>query len=198
MPVAVEASVEPPFGEVERLGGVFAGCVARGALVEGHHDVGPDGAFGIDDVFGGEEVLRAVDVGTEITPLLLELAARGEGEDLKAAAVGEHGSVPGGEAMDASGAFEDLHAGPQVEVVCIGQYDLSMSFVADVPVEDSLDGSGGAYGHEDRGPDRSVIGLEFTGAGLRGGVFLLEGKFHTHLFGKNTENLWNNLEKRVK
>ena len=66
--IAVEAAVEPTLGEVERLGGVFAQGRRPGALVEGHHDVGADRAFGIDNAFGGEEVLRAVDVRSEMAP----------------------------------------------------------------------------------------------------------------------------------
>ena len=68
--------------------------------------------------------------------------------------------------MDASGAFEDLHAGPQVEVIGICQDDLRAGFVSDVPVEDSLDGGGRTHGHEDRGLDRSVIGQDLRGPGL--------------------------------
>jgi len=88
--ILVETPVEPPLREAERLGGVFARGVARGAFVEGHHNVGSDRALGVDDAFGREEVLRAVDVRPEMASLLFQLAARGQRKDLKAAAVGEH------------------------------------------------------------------------------------------------------------
>ena len=53
--ILVETAVEPPLREAERLGGVFARGVARGAFVEGHHNVGSDRALGVDDAFGREE-----------------------------------------------------------------------------------------------------------------------------------------------
>ena len=66
--VSFETAVEPPLGERQRLGGVFARCVAGRALVESHHDVGADRPLGVDHAFGREEVLRAVDVRTEMAP----------------------------------------------------------------------------------------------------------------------------------
>ena len=187
--ILVETAVEPPLREAERLGGVFARGVARGAFVEGHHNVGSDRALGVDDAFGREEVLRAVDVRPEMASLLFQLAARGQRKDLKAAAVGEHRAFPGREAVHAAGAFEDLRAGAQVEVIGVCQDDLRAGFVAHVAVENALHRRGRAHGHEDRGADDAVIRMQFARAGVRRRVFMLQGEFHTHIFGKNTQNI---------
>ena len=178
--VAVEAAFEPALGERQRLGGVVARRVARRALVEGHHDVGADGALGVDDALGGEQVLRAVDVRAEVAPLLAQLAAGGQREDLEAAAVGEHRPLPGREAVHAARLFDNLHAGTQVEVVGVGQNNLGVSLVAHIAVEEPLDGGGRTDGHENRRANHAVVGRELAGTGPRSGVPVLKGKLHAH------------------
>lgn len=54
---AFEAAFQPALGEKQRL---HSRAASRRVLVECHHDIGSDGALGVDDVFGGEEVARAV------------------------------------------------------------------------------------------------------------------------------------------
>ena len=171
--VAVETALQPPLGERQRLGGVFARCVARRALVEGHHDVGADRALGVHHAFGGEEVFRSVDVRTEVTPLLLELAACRKREDLKSAAVSQHRAFPCRETVHAAGLFDDLHAGPHVEVVGVGQNDLRTGFVAHVAVENALDRRRRAHGHENRGADDAVVGRQLACAGFGRRILML-------------------------
>ena len=77
------------------------GRVARRALVEGHRDVGAQVLLDLHRALGREQVLAAVDVAPEAHALLVELAQRGEREDLVAAAVGEERPVPAGEAVEA-------------------------------------------------------------------------------------------------
>ena len=179
--VLLEAAVEPPLGQGERLGGVVARRVARRALVEGHHDVGADHALGVDDALGGEQVLRPVDVGAEVAPLLLQFAARREREDLESAAVGEHGPLPGREAVHAPGPLDDLHARTHVEMVGVGQDDLRAGLLLHVAVEEPLDRGGRAHGHEDRGAHRAVVGGELAGARPRRRILVLQGECHTHI-----------------
>ena len=180
--VTVETAVEPAFGQGERLGGIIARRVARRALVESHHDVGADRTLRVDHAFGREQMARTVDMGLEMTPLLLKFAAARQREDLKAAAVGEHRPVPGREAVHAARPLENIHTGTQIKVVGVGQDDLGPGFVAHVAVEDTLDGRRRTYGHEDRGLHHAVIGLQFTRPRLRRRVFMLERKFHRCLY----------------
>ncbi len=178
--VTVEATVEPPLGEVERTGGILAGSVAGRALVERHHDVGADGTLGVDDALGSEQMPGPVDMRPEVAPLLLELTACGERKDLEPAAVGEHGPLPGGETVDAPGLLDDGHAGPEVKMVGIGENDLRLGLVADVAVEKPLDRGGRADGHEDGRADDPVVGAQHPGAGLRSRVPVFEREIHVH------------------
>ena len=91
--------------------------------------------------------------------------------------------------MHAAGAFEDLRAGTQVEVVGVGQDDLGPGFVAHVAVENTFHRRGRAHGHEDRGADDAVIRMQFARAGVRRRVFMLQDEFHSDIFGKNTQNI---------
>ena len=91
--------------------------------------------------------------------------------------------------MHAPRVFDDLHAGPHVEVVGVRQDDLRPGLVAHVAVENALHRRGRAHGHEDRGADDAVVGLQLSRAGVRRRVFMLQGEFHTHIFGKNTQNI---------
>ena len=104
--------------------------------------------------------------------LLFQLAARGQRKDLKAAAVGEHRAFPGREAVHAAGAFEDLHAGAQVEVIGVCQDDLRAGFVAHVAVENALHRRGRAHGHEDRGADDAVIRMQFAARRATKGLYV--------------------------
>ena len=58
------------------------------------------------------------------TPFLAHLADRREREDLKAAGVGEHGAVPGHEAMHAAELLEQIDARPQHQVIGVVEDDL--------------------------------------------------------------------------
>ena len=111
------AAVEPVMCECEALLGVVVGGCARGAFVEGHYDVGTDAALDVDDLLGGEEMFRAVDMAAELTSLLAQLADAREREDLEAAAIGEHGAVEAVELVQAAGSLQHAGAGAQVEVV---------------------------------------------------------------------------------
>ena len=82
---------------VHRLPG---GGIGR-AFVERHDDVRAEVLLDLDRTLGREEVRRAVEVALETHALLAEVAQAGEAEDLVAAAVGEEGTVPAREAVEA-------------------------------------------------------------------------------------------------
>ena len=73
-----DTSFEPALGEAQRLFGIAVVRIAGTALVQRHHDVGPDDALGIDIVFGREDVPRPVDVRLEDTTFFREFPALGE------------------------------------------------------------------------------------------------------------------------
>jgi len=77
---------------------------------------------------------------------------------LVAAAVGEDGPVPAVEAVQAAGAFQHFGARTQVEMVGIAQDDLRLYIVGQLPLRYGFYAAGGAYGHENRGEDLTVVG----------------------------------------
>ena len=56
----------PGVGEGHGVAGALPACGGLDALVEDHHDVGAEGDLDGHGVFGGEEVLAAVEVGAEL------------------------------------------------------------------------------------------------------------------------------------
>lgn len=165
-----DAALQPAVSEVHATLGVLAGGGVGGALVEGHDDIGTDGALDAEAALRTEQVLAAVDVTGEGGALLGDLAAVGEAVDLVAAAVSQEGAVPLHELVESAGGFHYLHAGAEVEVVGVAENDLCPHLFPELPLVDALDGTQGAYGHEDGRLDSAVIGSEQAGAGVGGGV----------------------------
>ena len=77
------------------------------AFVERHHDICADGALDVDRLLGREEMLGAVDVGSEGDALFGDFPFIGQGVHLIAAGIGEDGAVPVDELVQAAGTFED-------------------------------------------------------------------------------------------
>ena len=82
---ALEAPVEPSLSHQEALFGVLIVALSGRALVEGHNDVGSDDALCIYHVLRREDMLRTVDVGTELTSFFAQLADTRQRENLEAA-----------------------------------------------------------------------------------------------------------------
>ena len=113
----LHATVEPAVRAFHRLLGVAVVCRAWRAFVEGHHDVGPDAALDVHHPFRREQMLRAVDVGTELHPLFLHLTDPRQREHLEAAAVGEDGTLPSVEAMQAAHRLQHVESGTEVQMI---------------------------------------------------------------------------------
>ena len=96
-------------------------------------------------------MLRAVDVAAESHSFFLELAYAAEREHLEAAAVGENGFLPAVEAVQAAGLLDDVHAGAEIQVIGIAEYDLRLDVVAQLVHVYAFYGADSAYRHEYRG-----------------------------------------------
>ena len=59
---SLDAPVQPPLGEHQRVACILVVALSRRTFVECHHDVCPYGALCVHDILWGEDVLRAVDV----------------------------------------------------------------------------------------------------------------------------------------
>jgi hypothetical protein len=114
--------------------------------------------------FGREEVGGPVDVALEADALFVQLPQRGEGEDLVPAAVGEEGSFPPREPVEAAEPGDERVAGPEHQVVRVREQD-PRADLAQVAVQHRLDGARRAHRHEDGGLHLAVRGREPPGAG---------------------------------
>ena len=92
---------------------------------------------------------------SELRALLVDRPARGQAEDLIAAAVGQDRFRPADEPVQAAAARDQIVAGPQVQVIGVAQQDLgARSF--DIAVRDAFDGALRADRHERRRVDVAV------------------------------------------
>ena len=172
-----QGALGPAVGEVH--GGLGGGVVGGGgdALVEHHHDVAADGALHGDAGFGREVVEFAVHVAAKLGALFGHNAGVGQGKNLKAAGIREHGPVPTHETVDAAELLKHLGSGAEEEVVGVGQQDLGADLAEAGGVHVFHRGLG-ADRHEDRGSHLAVEGLKTggAGAGAGGGFFELKGE----------------------
>ncbi len=74
--------------------------------------------------------------------------------------------------MQAAGLAQYFSARTQIQVICIAQYDLCAYVVAQFAGMHTLDTAQGAYGHEYRSLNLTVVGSDNTGTGsaARAGV----------------------------
>ena len=153
--VAARLQVEEPLAraaaparrQLHRTPGLVPRHRIRGALVEGHGDVGSQAGLNLRGPLGGQQVPGPVHVGAEAGALLADRAAPPQAEHLVAAAVGQQRSRPAGEAVQAAGVGNQRVARPQEQVVRVGEDDLRPQ-VEEVAVGDRLDRAAGADRHE--------------------------------------------------
>ena len=117
------APLEPQDRPVERRACRRPVRLSGWALVEGHHDVGPQDCLDLHDPLGRQEVPRSVDVALEGDAVVFHPIDASERKHLKSARVGEDRSVPVHEPMQSSDFLHYLDAGTQVQVVGVRQND---------------------------------------------------------------------------
>ncbi len=161
----VLASFSPAGGKRGGIFGVFALAGIGRAFVEKHRDVRAEDRLDFHALLGAEHHAGAVEVALELHAFFGDLANFGKGPDLEAAGIGEHGTVPGGEGVEAAELFDDFSAGAEPEVVGVSEDDLSIHHDEVIGME-GFDGTLSADGHKDWGFDHSVWSGEATAAGL--------------------------------
>ena len=125
---------------------------------------------------GGELVGVAVEVGLEGDAVFGDFAEVREAEDLETAGIGEDGPGPGHEAVQAAELTDEFVAGAEEEVVSVAEDDRGAQVFPKVALSEAFDGALSADGHEDRGGDIAVFGVQDAGAGPGEGAFGLEFK----------------------
>ena len=150
------------------------------ALVERHGNGGREVRLDLHTFFRPHEDALAVDMGLEVDPLLFDFPQSCEGKDLKPAAIGEDGAIPVHEFMESPHIVNEVVARSDMEVVGIGQFDLT----ADLPqfhrIHAAFDCGAGPDVHKHGCLDISVDGMQ--NASSRSPVLLQQFKFFLHGF----------------
>ena len=142
------------------LGGDVAGGVVGRAFVELHDDVAVEHLLDLHADFGREEQFVAIHRRGKTHAFLADLAALAVGAaerpHLEATAVGQHGLVPGLEAVQATELLEHVEPGAHPQVEGVAQDDLGAHLFQGAG-HHALDGAIGAHGHEHRGLHDAVV-----------------------------------------
>ena len=124
----------------------------------------------LHDRFGREAMGAAVDVAAEGHAVVIQHAGVGQAEHLIAAGIGQDGTVPGHEVVQTAHLLHQTVAGPQVEMIGVGEDELGLQFVQVAGLQ-RLDVGQGAHrregGHVDGAVGR-MIGAKTRCAALFG------------------------------
>ena len=136
----------------------------RRAFVEHHLDVGAEQALHLDGALGREQMRCAVDMRLEGDAVLLDTAELRQRHDLIAAEVGEDRSVPAHEAVQPAKLGDALGAGPQHQMIGVGEDDVGAGGAHRLR-QHGLDGGRGADRHEGRRADDPARRRDLAEAG---------------------------------
>jgi len=118
--------------------------------------VGAQGLLDLDRQLRGQEMLgSAVQRRAESDTLLIDLAERGQAEDLVAAGVGQDRSGPRHEAVEAAERLDETVTRTQDEVVGVGEDDLGPD-LGEVGGSQALVRPRGSHRHEGRSIHQAV------------------------------------------
>jgi len=144
--------------------------VGIGTFIEGHDDVGTEVLLNGNGLFGREAMRRAVNVTLEGHAIIINLAGLRQRKNLKAAGVGEHGTRPLHELVQAAHVAHEFVAGTQVEMIGVTQHERGMD-VFEMFGRERLDGGLRADRREDR---REQIAMR-RGEDSRAGAVVFSG-----------------------
>jgi hypothetical protein len=146
-------------------------------VVEGHGDVGAEGTLDLHRALGSEHPGGSVHVTLEGDAVFFDAAETFEREDLEAAGVGEHGAIPGGEAMEATHGLDHVLARADVQVIGVAEDDLRAGTAHHLRRE-ALDGRLCANGHKCRSLHLSMRSVQRARASEAIGGMEGEGEWH--------------------
>jgi hypothetical protein len=152
--------------------------VGIGTFIEGHDDIGAEVLLNGDGFLRREAMRRTVNVTLEGDAVIVDFAGLREGEDLKAARIGEHGARPLHELMQAAHITDKFVAGAQIEMIGVAQDQRSID-VFEMLGRKRLDRGLRADRREDRREQIAMRSGEEAGAGTvvsgRDGEFKHQG-----------------------
>ena len=137
------------------------------AFIEHHHDVAAQRQLNVDGRFGSEEMRIPVQMRTEPYALIGHSSQAVEAEDLKSAGIRKNGARPGHESVKTPELANRLVAGPQKQMIRVGEDDLGVDIAEEIARENPLNGRLCADRHEDRGLDVAVRRVQNAGPRAR-------------------------------
>ena len=152
------------------------GMIVRvGTFIECHDDVGAEIFLNGNRLLWCEAVCRPIDVTFEGHAILVDLAGLCQREDLKAARVGQHGTMPLHELVQTAHVAHEFVAGAQIEMISVAQDERSID-ILEMLGRERLDRRLCAHGRKDRRNKIAVRGIEDPRAGtvVSGGDLELE------------------------
>jgi hypothetical protein len=154
----------PAQGQFHRsLGAGAVGGIFR-ALIERHDDVGAQADLSGHGTLRTEEVRGAIEVRTKRHALVGNLAQVVQAENLEAAGIGEDGSRPRHEAVQAAELADGFDSRTQIEVIGVAQKNLHAEFFENI-LRDRFHGPDRAHGHEHRSLDLAMRREQASGPG---------------------------------
>ena len=166
---SVRTPCAPTHRALHRCARVLVAHRVLRAFVEHHHDVAAESQLHVDGRFRREHVPVAIQMRLKRDALVGDLAQTAQAEDLEAARIGQDGARPGHEAVQPAQAADQFVAGPQKQMIGVGQQDAHVQIVGQIALRESLDRGLRAHRHEDRRLDGAVRRVQQAGAstGLR-------------------------------
>ena len=176
----LHATLQPSLCKSQTFRSILIVALSRWTLVECHHDIGTNHAFGVHHILGCEDMFRAVNMTTELATLLSEFADTGEREHLKTTRVGQNRTIPGIELVQSTCLAEDIQSRTEIQMVGIAQNDLRLDLFAKLGEMHRLHTSHRTDGHEDGGLNLTVIGGDQSCTGVTRIVTMLYLKSHAY------------------
>ena len=167
--------VRPGGGPLDRLAEHLVGRRERRAHIEDHLDVSAEVGLHLRSTLRRQAVGAPVVRRPEYRPVVVDPGL--QGEDLVATRVREGEAVPGGEGAEATEVADDVGAGPQHQVVRVGEHHLGTQ-VGKVRGRKVPHRPTGPHGHEAGGPERTAGRRHRPGTGTPIGGFRM--KFGPH------------------
>ncbi len=134
------AAFGPAEGFVDGFRSVVVCCGIRDAFIETHHDIRAEDALRPERFCGTQEELFPIDMGLESDAIGLDFAEFAERKDLKAAGIGQDGTIPSHKRVQTTAVLHNFVAGPQEQVVGIAENDIDLQLLQIARLE-RLDGS---------------------------------------------------------
>ena len=190
------AALQPAICPVAGVFHIIVGRRDLDALVKCHRNVRAEVCLNAHTLFRPHEDVPAVHVAVEGHPLLRDLPQLRQRKNLESAAVGQNRFFPGHELVQAAQVANQFITGAHVQMVSVGQLDLTADCLQILRRERALDGRLRADIHKHRRLDRTVRRCKRAAARMAVFANQLKHSLLAFLFGLPTYS--NRLPHQVK